>query len=123
MENVQIIQIRNDQNQLSCNTRTKPKWSSKVIINCEKRLTKDIEYEHSGVDMEKKTNKVDDDGKGQGLVEESESRNIGDDQKITETMISQEQRLQNIFLKRSQSVFTTDKGKEEVGLGYITFKT
>ena len=93
MENVQIIQIRNAQNQLACHTRTKPQWSSKVIINCEKKLAKDIVYEHSG-DMEKKTN-----------------------EKIPETMISQEQCLQNSFLKRSQSVFTTDKGKVEVGLG------
>ena len=51
-----------------------------MIINCEKQLSKDIEYEHSG-DMEKKTNKVDEDGQGPGIVEESESRNIGDDQK------------------------------------------
>ena len=61
------------------------------------------------------------DGQGQGIVEKSESRNICDDQKIPETMISQEQCLQNSFLKRSQSVFTTDKGKVEVGLGYIKF--
>jgi hypothetical protein len=117
MKNVQIIQIRNAQNHPACHTRTKPQWSSKVIINCEKQLAKDI---HSGVDMEKKTNKVDDDGQGQGIVAESESRNIGDDQKIPETMISQEQRLQNSFLKRSQSVFTSEKGKVEVGLDYIT---
>ena len=118
MENVQIIQVRNAQNHLACNTRTEPQWSSKVIINCEKQLDKDTENEHSEVDMEKKTNKVDD---GQGIIEESESRNIGEDQKIPETMISQEQHLKNSFLKRSQSVFTTDKGKVEVGLGYITF--
>ena len=92
MENVQILQIRNAQNQLACHTRTKPQWSSKVIINCEKQLSKDIEYEHSG-DMEKKTNKVDEDGQGPGIVEESESRNIGDDQKIPETVIFQEQCL------------------------------
>ena len=95
MENVQIIQIRNAQNHLACHTRTKPQWSSKVIINCEKQFSKDIEYEHSG-DMEKKTNKVDDDD-GQEIVEESESRNIGEDQKIPETMISKEQRLQTVF--------------------------
>ena len=77
MENVQIIQIRNAQNQLACHTRTKPQWSSKVIINYEKQLAKDIEYEHSGVDMEKKTNNVDEDGQGPGIVEESESRNMG----------------------------------------------
>ena len=81
---------------MACHTRTKPQWSSKVKINCEKKLAKDIEYEHSG-GMEKKTYK-----------------------KIPETVISQEQCLQNSFLKRSQSVFTTAKGKVEVGLGYIT---
>ena len=92
-----------------------------MIINCEKQLAKDIEYEHSGIDMEKKINKVDDDGQGNRIVKVSESRKIGEDPKIPESMISQEQSLQNSFLKRSQSVFTTDKGKVEVGLGYITF--
>jgi hypothetical protein len=106
MENVQIIQIRNAQNHLACHTRTKPQWSSKVIINCEKQLAKEIEFEQ--------------DGQVQEILEESESRNIGDDQEIPESMISQEQSLQNSFLKRIQSVFTSDKGKVEVGLGYIT---
>ena len=92
-----------------------------MIINSEKQLVKDIEYEHSGVVIEKKTNKVNNDGQGQEIVEESESKNIGDDQKIPETTIYQEQRLQNSFLKRSQSVLTTGKGKVEVGLFYITF--
>ena len=66
-----------------------------MIINCEKQLAKDIEYQHSGVDMEKKNNKVDDDGPG--IVDVSGSRNIGEDQKIPETMISKEQRLQTVF--------------------------
>jgi hypothetical protein len=113
---VQIIQIRNAENHLACHTRTKPQWSSKVIIICEKQLDKDIEYEHSDVEMAKKIN----DGQGNRVIEVSESRKFGEDQRNPESMISQEQSLQTSFVKRSQSVFTNDKGKVEVGLHCIT---
>ena len=117
-EYVRIIEITNSQNQQKHQKMTKPQWSSKVLINCDKqeeRATKYAREEH-----EKGINTVyirDDEeascaqGKGCIGLENREFR-------LPER--SGVKHIHSIFVKRSKSEVTPDREKVEVSFISLT---